>query len=161
MKICIVGYWYKQSSVLPALDSVLVTYLTPLDIMKGGYVVMIDCSSYNPWIIWSLKLQGLLRYIHRFLPWWRQLICTLRSNPSKQLYTANFSVNKTVQMKEYTEDFICKDDAVYCTILHFFRSTTSVWCTHNYRPCTVTKAQTIPVSITIMPIPLEPLRCII
>ena len=70
-----------------------------------------------------------------------------------QSQQANFSVNKTIQMKEYTEDFICKDDAVYCTILHFFRSTTSVCCTHNYRPCTVTEAQTIPVSITIMPTP--------
>ena len=49
-----------------------------------------------------------------------------------QSQQANFSVNKTIQMKEYTEDFICKDDAVHCIILHFFRSTTSVWCKHNY-----------------------------
>ena len=31
---------------------------------------------------------------------------------------------------------------MYFIILHFFRSTTSVWCTHNYRPCTVTEACT-------------------
>ena len=36
---------------LPCMDSVLVTYLTPLDTMKGGYLVMIDCSSYSAWII--------------------------------------------------------------------------------------------------------------
>ena len=121
--------------------------------MEGGYLVMIDCSSYNPWIIWSLKLQGLdtsTGFCHdegsSSVPW----------GPIPANNTANFSVNKTIQMKEYTEDFICKDDAVCCIILHFFRSTTSVWYTHNYRPCTVTEAQTIPVSITIMPTPWTP-----
>ena len=56
------------------------------------------------------------------------LVFVLRPDP-QQIIQANFSVNKTIPM---TEEFICKDHAVYCIILHFCRSTRSACYIHIY-----------------------------
>ena len=68
-----------------------------------------------------------------FMPWG---VFVVRFDP-QQIIQTNFSVNKTIPMKQYTEDFICKDHAVYCIILNFCwsthcRSMCSACCIHIY-----------------------------